>query len=41
VASWPNVQRGSQQQFDLPNGFYTLQINTDDTTGVTRLQVLR
>lgn len=41
VASWPNVQRGSQQQFDLPNGFYTLQINTDDTAGVTRLQVLR
>lgn len=39
VGFYPNVQRGQQHDLGLPVGMYTLQIATENTSGVVRVQV--
>lgn len=41
AAFWPSARRGSHHTFNLPSGFYTLQIETDDARTTKRLQVLK
>lgn len=41
AAFWPSVRRGSEHTFDLPSGFYTLQIETSKTRSTRHLQILR
>ena len=41
VAFWPMVRRGAQHAFDLPSGFYTLQIETAHARTTKQVQILK
>ncbi|MBL6865912.1 MAG: T9SS type A sorting domain-containing protein [Flavobacteriales bacterium] len=41
VISLPNVTRNQQQDLNLPVGHYIVQITTNDTSGTSRLQIVK